>query len=57
VTYPKRADEVEIGDTYQGERITGWFFNGRGKVMIESGWRWHTLSPSAEVIEAPLESV
>jgi hypothetical protein len=37
-----QAREIELGDVYRDQRVTGWYFNGRGRVMIEYANRWHT---------------
>ena len=46
----KRAIEVELGDIVGDERVTGWFLDGRGRVMIEHGdgkIRRYELPPGA----------
>lgn len=36
-----KAEDIELGDYIEGQRVTGWYFDGRGAAMIEYGGRWH----------------
>lgn len=38
----RRAGDVEIGHTVRGERVSGWFHDAKGKMVLEHGGRWNT---------------
>ena len=50
----KRADEVDLGDTIDGNHVTGWYFGAKGTVWIEYANRWHRYHPAARVV-TPIE--
>lgn len=47
-----KAMDVEIGDVliHNGERVTGWFVNGNGKMVLEHGGRYHTYYRSERIV-------
>lgn len=44
----KRAGDIQVGDILDRDgnlhRVTGWYVDGRGKMMVEFGGRWHTYN-------------
>lgn len=49
----KRAGDVNVGDVLVTEtgnhRVTGWYVNGRGRMVLEYADRWHTHSPNEQL--------
>src|SRR5262245_37560830 len=53
-----KAADVELGDMIEGQRVTGWFIDGKGRFMIEYAGRWNVHSHlerlEVERLERPL---
>lgn len=46
----KRAGDIEIGDTVHGQRVSGWFYDAKGRMMLEYGGRWNRHSPNERLM-------